>query len=216
MQKEDDFDIKNINQIVDETEKLIAICRERHIPIIYTRQINRNDAIGLSKKEPLNPNGKPVFYNDKTDSVNIINEIQPDNDDIVIDKYRWSSFYNTQLDLTLRSMGIQHIILGGFVTDGCVMTTAFDAFFRDYQVNLVKDICGATNEGSHMSSILIMANWIYNLAIFDASEMLKKLSGSMYRAWESICPDQLPFNPENIRHVFEQLNHEAQHFKLNV
>lgn len=215
MQKESNFDIKDMNPIVNETRKLIDKCKERHIPIIYTRQINHNDGIGLSRKEPLNQNKEPVFYNDKTDYVNIIDEIQPDKHDIVVDKFRWSGFYETQLDLILRSMGIQHIILGGFVTDGCVMTTTFDAFFRDYQVNLVKDICGATNEGSHMSSILIMANWIYNLAIFDASEMRKKLSGSMYRAWESIYPDQLQFNPENMRHAFDQLNHEDP-MKLNT
>ncbi|GGK06033.1 hypothetical protein GCM10007063_30620 [Lentibacillus kapialis] len=210
MQKESQFGIQGLDQIVHETRALISECRKHNIPIIYTRHINRNDTVGLSKQEPLNHKGKPVFYNSETEAIDIIDAIQPNNHDIVIDKYRWSGFYDTHLDLILKSMGIEHIILGGVVTDGCVMTSAFDAYFRDYQVNLVKDMCGATNEGAHMSSILTMANWIYNLAIFDASEMIKKLSGQAYNSWESTYSDQLQFTPENMRDVFARLNHKTQ------
>ncbi|TMN21678.1 cysteine hydrolase family protein [Lentibacillus cibarius] len=210
MQNESQFGIHGVDNIVDSTSKLIAECRKHNIPIIYTRQINRLDAVGLSKQEPLNQDDEPVFYHSGTDAIDIIDAIQPESHDIVIDKYRWSGFYQTDLDLILRSMGIKHIILGGVVTDGCVMTSVFDAYFRDYQVNLVKDICGATNEGAHMSSILTMANWIYNLAIFNSSEMIKKLSGQTYTFWESTYPDQLQFTPENLRDVFARLDQETQ------
>ncbi|TFJ90656.1 cysteine hydrolase family protein [Lentibacillus salicampi] len=210
MQKESQFGIQGQEQIVRQTREVITECRKNNIPIIYTRHINRNDRVGLSKQEPLNHNNEPVFYNSKTDAIDIIDDIQPESHDIVIDKYRWSGFYDTHLDLLLKSMGIKHIILGGVVTDGCVMTSVFDAYFRDYQVNLVKDICGATNEGAHMSAILTMANWIYNIAIFDADEMIKKLSGQTYHYWESTYSDQLQFTPENIRDVFGRLDQKPQ------
>ncbi|GAA0433890.1 cysteine hydrolase [Lentibacillus halophilus] len=210
MQKESQFGIQGVDTIVDATSNVIAECRKHDIPVIYTRQINRHDNVGLSKEEPLNHNGEPVFYHSNTDAIDIIDAIQPESQDIVIDKYRWSGFYQTDLDLMLRSMGIEHIILGGVVTDGCVMTSVFDAYFRDYQVNLVKDICGASNEGAHMSSILTMANWIYNLAIFDASEMIKYLSGQAYTSWQASYPDQLPFTPETMRDVFARLNQHTQ------
>ncbi|GAA0609174.1 hypothetical protein GCM10009001_28320 [Virgibacillus siamensis] len=206
VQKESEFGIKGIEEAVDNTKELIVQCRKLGIPVIYTRQINREDRIGLSNGEPLTDEGKPIFYNNGTDAADIVDKIKPGKQDIVIDKYRWSSFYDTSLDLMLKSMGIKHLIIGGFVTDGCLMTTVFDAYFRDYQVNLVKDICGATNEGAHISSILIMANWIYDLAIYDTAEMLNRLSGEPYNCWQSDYPDQLQFTPENMRQIFDKLN----------
>ncbi|WP_085524315.1 cysteine hydrolase family protein [Tuberibacillus sp. Marseille-P3662] len=206
VQKESEFGIHGVNAVVDNAKLLIDECRKVGIPIIYTRHMNRKDTIGLSNEEPLTKDGQPVFYNDGTAAVDIIDKIKPEQHDIVIDKYRWSSFYDTSLDLILKSMGIEHLIMGGLVTDGCLMTSVFDAYFRDYQVNLVKDICGATNEGAQMASILIMANWVYDLAVYDTSEIIKKLSGQSYRSWESPYPDQLQFTPENMRQVFDKLN----------
>ncbi|WP_082684188.1 cysteine hydrolase family protein [Lentibacillus amyloliquefaciens] len=206
VQKESEFGIEGVDSVVNNTEQLIAECRKAGIPIIFTRHINREDTIGLSNKEPLNDEARPVFYDDGTDAVEIFDQIKPEKGDIVIDKYRWSSFYDTSLDLMLRNMGIKHLIMGGFVTDGCLMTSVFDAYFRDYQVNLIKDMCGATNEGAHMASIMIMANWVYDLAVFDTSEMIKKLNGESYRNWEPDYPDQLQFTPESMRETFNALN----------
>ncbi|HLR63607.1 MAG TPA: isochorismatase family cysteine hydrolase [Lentibacillus sp.] len=206
VQKESEFGIEGVDAVVNKTEQLIAECRKIGIPIIYTRHVNREDKVGLSNEEPLTEDGKPVFYNDGTDAVEIMDQIKPEEGDIVIDKYRWSSFFDTSLDLMLRNMGIKHLIIGGFVTDGCLMTSVFDAYFRDYQVNLIKDICGATNEGAHMASIMMMANWVYDLAIFDTPEMIKKLNGESHKNWEAPYPDQLQFTPENMRQVFKELN----------
>ncbi|WP_217424783.1 cysteine hydrolase family protein [Virgibacillus ihumii] len=206
VQKESEFGIEGVQTAIDNTEALIAKCRELDIPVIYTRQINRKDTIGMSNGEPLDEHGEPVFYNDGTNAADIVDQIKPEKQDIVIDKYRWSSFYDTSLNLILKNMGIKHLIIGGFVTDGCLMTTVFDAYFRDYQVNLVKDICGTTNEGAHMSSIMIMANWIYDITIYDSTELINKLSGRPSKCWQSEYPDQLQFTPENMRQVFNKLN----------
>jgi nicotinamidase-related amidase len=138
--------------------------------------------------------------------MDIIDEIKPLPNEIVIDKHRWSGFYETSLDLILRSLNIKHLIMGGFVTDGCLMTSVFDAYARDYQVNLVKDISGATNEGSHKASILMMANWVYDIKIYDSAELVKQLNGEPYRVWESAAPDQMQFTPENMREVFSKLS----------
>ncbi|MUV37716.1 Maleamate amidohydrolase [Lentibacillus sp. JNUCC-1] len=206
MQKESDFGIENMETAVSNAEQMIAACRKLDIPVVYTRHINRSDQVGLSNNEPMDQKGKPLFYNDLTAAIEIVDQIKPAEKDIVIDKYRWSSFYDTSLDLMLKSMGIKHLIVGGFVTDGCLVTTVFDAYFRDYQVNLIKDMSGATNEGSQMASILMMANWVYDLAVYDTSEMIKQLEGKPATSWQSSFPDQLQFTPETMRDVFEKLN----------
>ncbi len=206
LQKESKFGISGINEVVDNAKKLVEECRKLDIPIIYTRQVNRVDAVGLSYMEPLDENSQPVFYNSETKSVDIFDEIAPKKGDLIIDKYRWSGFFGTSLDLLLKSYAVKHLLIGGMVTDGCLMTSVFDGYFRDYQINLVKDICTGTNEGAHMASILIMANWVYGIKIFNTKELVNYLHGRKYSAWESLGPDTLKFTPENMRIVFNKLD----------
>jgi len=206
LQKESKYGIEGLEEIVANTRLLVDTCRSLGVPVIYTRQINREDGVALPFQEPLNVDGKPIFYCTGTEDMEVIDDIAPEPGDIVIDKYRWSGFYETSLDLTLRSLGVKHLVIGGLVTDGCLMTSVFDGFFRDYQVNLVKDISGATNSGAHMASIMIMANWVYGIKIYDTEELLKQWKGEDYFAWEATGPDQLQFTPENMREVFQRLN----------
>ncbi|RXI96396.1 cysteine hydrolase [Anaerobacillus alkaliphilus] len=205
IQKESDFGIKGVEAAISNSEKLVVACREKGIPIIYTRQINRADKIGLSYGEPLSNKGTPIYYSTNSDKYEVVDVIAPKDDDIIIDKYRWSAFYETSLDLILRSLGVKHVIIGGFVTDGCLMTSVFDGYFRDYQINLVKDICATSNEGAHMSSILIMANWVYGIHIYNTDQLVNKFNDQPYIAWESPGPDSLKFTPENMREVFKKL-----------
>ncbi|HET7577897.1 MAG TPA: isochorismatase family cysteine hydrolase [Bacillales bacterium] len=210
MQKESNYDIVGLDEMIHNAQFLIEQCRSTDIPVIYTRQINRNDTIGLSNNEPLNSDGSPVYYDAGTNAIEIFDSLKPASTDIVIDKYRWSAFFETSLDLMLKSLGVEHLIIGGLVTDGCVMTTVFDGYFRDYQINLVKDMCGTTSVGAHMSSILMMANWIYDLHIFETAEMVKKIKGEDYHSWKPAAPDQLHFTPENMREVFREFRNDER------
>ncbi|OWZ84923.1 isochorismatase family cysteine hydrolase [Natranaerobius trueperi] len=203
MQYESNFGIEGVDEAIANAKSAIETAREFDIPVIYTRQVNRYDNIGTSLYEPTDENGKPIFYTSDKKNVEIFKEIYPKDDEIVIDKYRWSAFHETSLDLFLKDIGVKNIIIGGFVTDGCVMTSAFDAFFNNYKVTLVKDMCKTTNEGAQMSSILIMCNWIYGLEVINTSEVVKKIKGEKYRAWNWRKPDEIKFSPESL----------AQHYK---
>lgn len=205
LQKESNFDLQQMDQVIQNAKTLIDGFRAMNIPIIYTRQVNRADGVGLSLGEPLNEDGTPYFYNSDNDNVEIIDEIKPEDGDIIIDKYRWSAFYQTSLDLMLQSLQVEHLVIGGVVTDGCLFTSVYDAYFRDYDIHLVKDICAASNEGAHMSSLMILANWVYNLKIYDTDNMLKRINGEGYNAWESDKVDSLHFTPENMREVFHNI-----------
>ena len=206
LQKEEGTsEIEDMGGILKRASKLIEDCREKGIPIIYTRHINRADAGGLAAGEPLDENGEPIYYHSKTSSIEIADEITPAQGDIIIDKYRYSGFYESNLELVLKNLGMKHLVVGGVLTDCCVLSTVMDAYYRDYQVNIVKDICGTTSEGAHMASILMMANWIYNLQIYDTDQFRNMMNGDGYEVWETDNPDELPFTPENIRKIYSRL-----------
>jgi nicotinamidase-related amidase len=205
VQKESKYGIENVEEAVAATVPLIETCRQFGVRVVYTRHVSRVDAIGLPNNEVLDEQGRPVYYRSGSDAANVIDEVAPRPEDIVIDKHRWSGFHETSLDLMLRSLDVKHLIVGGFVTDGCLMTTVFDAYARDYQVTLVKDICAATNSGSHKAAILMMANWVYDIEIVNATEMIKKLHGQPHLSWRSTGPDQLQFTADSLEHVFAKL-----------
>lgn len=199
-------EIANIEEIIQNTRKMIETCRKKDIPVIYTRHINQGNGIGLANKEPVNEKGEPIYYHSDTNKIEIIEQIKPDAKDIVIDKYRYSGFYESNLELMLKSLGVKHLIVGGVLTDCCVMSTVVDAYYRDYQVNLVKDMCGTTTEGAHMASILIMGNWVYDLEIYETEQMINRVQGARYSAWKSSEPDELQFSPDNMKKVFSRIS----------
>ncbi|HLQ74343.1 MAG TPA: isochorismatase family cysteine hydrolase [Bacillota bacterium] len=210
LQKESNFGLQNLDEVIKQTNQTINACRQLDIPIIYTRQINRHDNVGLSKGEPITEKGTPFYYSTSEENHEIIDEVAPADTDIVIDKYRWSAFYETSLDLILRSLNVEHLIVGGVVSDGCVMTTVYDAYFRDYNVHLVKDMITTSNEGAHMASIMIMANWIYNLEVYDTDQLIRRLEGKTYNHWVCQEADSLQFTPETMRETFAQLDKQEE------
>ncbi|WP_018924869.1 cysteine hydrolase family protein [Salsuginibacillus kocurii] len=203
MQQETNYNLPQLKDILKKTRELATVCREQGIPVIYTRQVNRADGIGLSSMEPITNEGRPFYYDASSSSIDIFPEIAPHEEDVVVDKYRWSAFYETPLDLFLRNQGITDLIMAGFVTDGCLMTSTYDAYFRDYTMHMVHDLTATTSEGAHMSAHLTMGSWIYNMTYYTAMGMMKKLNGADYQSFKPEQPDSLPFTPETLRETFE-------------
>ena len=62
----------------------------------------------------------------------LVEALKPQPGDIVLHKTRYSGFFNSQLDSTLRSRGIRNIVVVGIATNVCVESTLRDGFFLEY------------------------------------------------------------------------------------
>ncbi len=87
-----------------------------------------------------------------------MDDLKPGKDDIVIKKKTYSSFYNTELDKTLRELKIDSIRLTGCVTHICILFAASEAVLRDYKVTVVEDGVAGLSKEDHDAAIRIMKN----------------------------------------------------------
>jgi ureidoacrylate peracid hydrolase len=75
-------------------------------------------------------------------NTDVIDELQPQPDDVVLYKHRFSGFYETELDDILHRLEIRNLIFTGCTTSVCVDSTIRDAMFRDYRCVLLADCAG--------------------------------------------------------------------------
>jgi len=87
------------------------------------------------------------------DWAEIVPELGPETNDIVITKRQWGAFYGTELDLQLRRRGVDTIILCGISTNVGVESTARDAFERGYQQVFVEDAMAAREDEDHRHTV---------------------------------------------------------------
>lgn len=79
--------------------------------------------------------------------------VQPEPEDLVVTKHRYAGFYGTPLEILLRNMQRDVIVLAGFSTNVCVETTAREACVRDFRVVVLEDCCACTSVEEHSASI---------------------------------------------------------------
>ena len=85
-----------------------------------------------------------VIAGDK--SSDVLADLEPSADDYYVVKYRWSAFFQTYLDLALRTRGIDTIIVSGGSTDVGVTSTLYSARDLDYNAIVVSDACGTSHD----------------------------------------------------------------------
>ena len=105
-----------------------------------------------NRLHPLDPSVAPEFkpiVAGGTWEAQVIDELAPTAEDYIIPKYRWSAFFQTYLDLALRTRKIDTIIIAGGSTDVGVASTAFAARDLDYNLIIVSDACSSPEQDNH-------------------------------------------------------------------
>lgn len=146
-------DLSHVQKVTPNLNSFIEKCRQFHLPVIFVRTVHSDWTNspswlgrmgGIAEKIPVClPNTWGAeFY-----------EVEPKTTDCIVTKHRYSAFVGTDLNLILRSKGIQTILLTGVVTNICVETTARDGFNLDYHVILLEDCCGAYVPEEHVATL---------------------------------------------------------------
>ncbi|MDP8003647.1 MAG: cysteine hydrolase family protein [Caldisphaera sp.] len=144
---------------VKPAKKTIEYFRKRGYPIFYVNDSHYKEDFEI----PLW--GEHAMKNSEGNK--IYDEIKPSEKDYVLEKHTYSGFYETSLDYLLRTLRIDTLFLIGLNADICVRHTAADAFFRGYNIFVVRDAVAT----------MIDKNWeeyykkVYNAKIINSDEL---------------------------------------------
>ena len=84
-------------------------------------------------------------------------EVAPLPREIVVNKYRYSAFVGTNLDIVLKTFGIRSLLFTGVATEVCVESSLRDGLFAEYYVSLVEDCAASYSPAAHAASVLGIA-----------------------------------------------------------
>ncbi len=100
----------------------------------------------------------------------IVEELKPEEDDIVIEKNIYDGFLFTSLENLLKERNVDNVYICGVATDICVLHTAFGAFARGFHLNIIEDACSGTSDENHRFAIEYMRK-IYGAKIVRSEEL---------------------------------------------
>lgn len=130
-------------------------CRQRRFPIVYTREMHRP---GL---EDFGIEGcfEPPHCLEGTAGPDIVAGLEPQQGDFVISgKRRYDAFLGTELDLLLRGLKVENLIVAGVCTDICVVNTVMTARNLDYRCYVLRDAVDATSPARQEAALSCLSH----------------------------------------------------------
>ncbi len=153
-------DLSMMPAMADQTKVLLAAAREKQMLITWIRANYDEPVTSAPLAESYHRRGfTQSMCLEGSWGINWFDGVTPSDapNEPVLTKHRFSAFWDTALDLYLRSNGIKTVVLAGVVTSGCVESTARDAFFNDYYVVVAADAVAEASEERHDYALRKMA-----------------------------------------------------------
>lgn len=170
--------------------RLIAAFRAAGRPLVFTKFISTpHESLLWTWSPQCRPpvkccwKGHRRSYDDcagPRDGAEIIDELQPAGDDLVVEKYGYGAFHGTGLAERLRAAGVRSLFVTGTVTQICVEETAREAFHEGFPTTLVADAVSSFDAELHAATL---KNFAMKFGWVEASDaVVARLAAAPNRA----------------------------------
>jgi nicotinamidase-related amidase len=138
------FIVQSARTFIPRLNAVVDHFHENGLPVVFAcDSFLPDDFIFKGKMEPHSLRG--------TTGASVIAELNQQSDDYILPKRRFSAFFKTNLDQTLRTLGVDTVLITGIATPICVLTTALDAVSHDFRAVIVEDCCAAHRPENHLA-----------------------------------------------------------------
>jgi nicotinamidase/pyrazinamidase len=157
--------------VIPNLQRLLEEGRKRGFPIIF--------ACDSFLEEDFIFRGKMKIHSLRgTKGAEVVDDLKPRPTDMILPKRRFSAFFKTDLDQTLRTLGIDTIIVTGMTTEVCVLMTVMDGLCHDFSAILLEDCSASRNKEFHQGCLNLYRDFaLYPLLrIMALNEFLKEVT----------------------------------------
>ena len=149
------IDISHMQRVVGPVQQLVAACRAHGVPVVVTRHGTHGVEDGGPFME-LRPALREGGLRIGTWCYEVLADLEPQAEDWFIEKNRLSAFFQTKLELVLRGLDAESVLITGVLTNQCIGATCKDALFRDFKPIVVEECTGTTLPHLHEPAIEMM------------------------------------------------------------
>lgn len=158
---------------------VVDAAHENGIPVVFVQEIHRRDRIDYGREldgsedihcmegEP----GTPVAFD----------EMGRQPGDYYVPKRRYSCFFGTEMEILLKGLKAETLILVGGMTDVCVHYSFADGHQHDYYCRVVADCVGGTSPEAHQASLNAM-EYLQEGAVMTADQIIAAMQGAQMAA----------------------------------
>lgn len=138
------------NIVLPNGKKIIDKCRQNKVEVIYT-VVESYTKDGRDRGIDYKISG--IFCAKNSKEAEVLDEIKPLDNEIIIPKTSSSVFNSTNIEYVLRNLSIQYLMIFGIVTDQCVETAVRDGCDKGFLITLIEDACATHTQERHDNSL---------------------------------------------------------------
>lgn len=143
-----DLDVSMVEEMMPNLKNMISAMKEINVPIIYIQTIHEDSTDSETWIKRLKGKNQKNLCRKDTWGAKFY-QLEPDKDDVIVIKHRYSAFIHTRLESVLRALQIETIVMAGVSTNICVESTARDGFMLDFDVIFLSDCTAAFSREAH-------------------------------------------------------------------
>ena len=157
--------------IIPNLQKLLDESRKREFPVIF--------ACDSFLKEDFIFKGRMKVHSLRgTKGAEVVEDLKPEPTDIVLPKRRFSAFFKTDLDQTLRTLGVDTIVVTGITAEVCVLMTVMDGLCHDFSAIMLEDCTASRSKEIHQGCLNLYRDFVLYplLKIMTLDEFIREVS----------------------------------------
>lgn len=168
------YDISGCQRIIEPIKEITSTAQAKGIKVIYIahrysldlREMGGPDSSHWHKSAKIvdyyeHPEWRDKLIIRSTWGADIIEELKPQEGDIVVEKPRFSAFFGTNLDIILKTFEIKYLVFVGVATNICVEASIRDAAYLDYFPILVSDATANTGPPFMQEATIFNVKHVY-------------------------------------------------------
>jgi nicotinamidase-related amidase len=154
---------------------LVGAARAAGVPVVFVQELHKRTLLDFGR-ELDGVEGIHALEGDET--TELADGLDPQPDEYLIRKRRYSAFFGTELEIVLKSYRADELILVGALTDVCVQYTFADAHQHDYRCQVVTDCVGGSSRAAHDAALEAM-RYLQRDCLVDSRQVLEALGAAV-------------------------------------